>query len=274
MDKQFQGKMGILPEQKLEHGFMAKKAAPAKEHVRPTLTAQRGIELIQRQLQQFESVIRLRREDTEVDKWANTTEQILKAAFGEPHGQDHEMLRKFKSAGAIYVFTTDTPDSYFEERYREGMASKKAILESCLDQLHILAPPIAQVAPGQYQFHPEIERVSGDLFRDGHYKQAALEAYIRVIDDVKRRSGLALDGDNLMNQAFGCTNRTPVLKLNSLSTDAERDEQNGFMLIFKGIVGLRNSKAHSNRLFNDPMRAHEYLAMASVLMRLLEIAQR
>jgi len=216
----------------------------------------------------------LHRDDPEVGKWTNTTEQILRAAFGEPHGEDDEMLRKFKAAGAMFVLGTDTPDSYFEETYREGMATKKAILESCLDQLNILAPPIAQVAPGQYRFHPEIERVSGDLFRDGHYKQAASEAYIRVIGEVKQRSGLALDGDTLMNQAFGCTNRAPVLRFNSLATDPERDEQNGFMLIFKGIVGLRNSKAHSNRLFNDPMRAHEYLAMASLLMRLLEIAQK
>lgn len=253
---------------------MGRKAAPANEHVPPTLTAQRAIELIERQLQQFVTVIRLRRDNPEVDKWTSTTEQILRAAFGEPHGNDHEMLRKFKAAGAVYVFSTGTPDSYFEKTYREGMATKKAILESCLDQLKILAPPITQVVPGQYQFHPEIERVSGDLFRDGHYKHAALEAYIRVIDEVKHRSGLALDGDNLMNQVFGCTNRTPVLRFSSLSTDAERDEQNGFMFVFKGIVGLRNSKAHSNRLFDDPMRAHEYLAMASVLMRLLEIAQK
>ncbi len=253
---------------------MARKTAPSREHVPPSITAQRAIELIERQLRQYDTVIRLQRDDPEVGKWINTTEQILRAAFGEPHGEDHEMSRKFKNAGTMFAFTTDTPDSYFEETYREDMATKKAILESCLDQLQILAPPIAQVAPDQYQFHPEIERVSGDLFRDGHYKQAALEAYIRVIDDVRQRSGLALDGDNLMNQAFGCTNRAPVLRLNSLSTDPERDEQNGFMFIFKGIVGLRNSKAHSNRLFNDPLRAHEYLAMASVLMRLLEIAQK
>jgi uncharacterized protein (TIGR02391 family) len=253
---------------------MARRAVPVKDHVPPTLTVLRAIELIERQIQQFDNVIRLRKEDPEVDKWTNTTEQILRAAFGEPHGNDHEMLTKFKTAGTIYAFTSNTPDSYFEKIYREGMATKKAILESCLDQLQILAPPIAQVGLGQYQFHPEIERVSGDLFRDGHYKQAALEAYIRVIDDVKHRSGLGLDGDTLMNQTFGCTNRTPVLRFNSLSTDAERDEQNGFMLVFKGIVGLRNSKAHSNRLFNDPMRAHEYLAMASLLMRLLDIAQK
>ena len=253
---------------------MARKAVPARENVPPTLTPQRSIELIRRQLQQFEDTIRLRRNDPEVDKWRSTTEQILRAAFREPHGEDHEMLERFKSAGAIYAFSTNTPDSYFEERYREGMATRRAILEACIDQLEILAPPIAQVAPGQYQFHSEIERVSGHLFRDGHYKPAALEAYIRVIEEVKQRSGLALDGDNLMNQAFGCTNRMPILRFNDLATDSERDEQNGFMFIFKGIVGLRNSKAHSNRLFNDPQRAHEYLAMASLLMRLLEIAQR
>jgi uncharacterized protein (TIGR02391 family) len=144
-------------------------------------------------------------------------------------------------------------------------------LESCIEQLEILAPPAATVAPGYYQFHAEIDRVSGDLFRDGHYTQAALSAYIRVIDEVKRRSGSRLDGDALMNQVFGSSNRTPVLSVNTLSTDAERDEQQGFLYLFKGIVSLRNSKAHSNRLFNDPLRAHDYLALASLLMRILEL---
>jgi hypothetical protein len=39
------------------------------------------------------------------------------------------------------------------------------------------------------------------------------------------------------------------------------------------MVGLRNSKAHSNRLFDDADRGYEYLALASVLMRILEIAK-
>ena len=117
--------------------------------------------------------------------------------------------------------------------------------------------------------------MSGHLFRDGHYKQAVLEAYIRVIEEVKSRSGLNLDGDNLMNQAFSFdNNRTAVLKFNALSSDAERDEQRGFMFLFKGVAGHRNFKAHSNQLLNDPLRAHEYLAMASLLMRTLELATR
>jgi hypothetical protein len=61
-----------------------------------------------------------------------------------------------------------------------------------------------------------------------------------------------------MNQAFGCEGgRVPILRFNALSNDEERDEQKGFMFLFKGIIGLRNSKAHSNRLFNDPLRAHD-----------------
>jgi uncharacterized protein (TIGR02391 family) len=78
----------------------------------------------------------------------------------------------------------------------------------------------------------------------------------------------------LMNRAFGCDKQTPVIQFNGLQSDAERDEQKGIMFLFKGIVGLRNSKAHSNTLFNDPSRAHEYLALASLLLRLFESAKK
>ncbi len=152
------------------------------------------------------------------------------------------------------------------------MRHMKTTVESSIEQLEILGP---QRPIPEYRFHPEIEVVSGELFRGNHYKAAALEAYIRVIEEVKRRSGLNLDGDSLMNQAFSFeNNRAPILRFNAMSSDAERDEQKGFMFLFKGIVGHRNFKAHSNQLFDDPSRAHEYLALASLLMRMLEIAQR
>jgi uncharacterized protein (TIGR02391 family) len=130
----------------------------------------------------------------------------------------------------------------------------------------------ANTGPEQYSFHPAIEACAGDLFRDGHYKAAALESYICVIEAVRNKSGIPADGDDLMNQAFGAERRTPRIQVNELKTDAERDEQKGFMYLFKGVVGLRNSKAHSNRLFNDASRAHEYLALSSLLLRILEIS--
>lgn len=139
-----------------------------------------------------------------------------------------------------------------------------------VDRPNEQAPP-----PPTHSFHPEIERVSGALLRDGHFRNAALDAYIRVIQEVKQRSGRAdLDGDDLMNHAFGCDKKTPALRFNDLATESDRNEQRGIMFLFKGIVGLRNAKAHSNTVFEDPLRAYEYLALTSLLMRLLEIAIR
>jgi uncharacterized protein (TIGR02391 family) len=233
----------------------------------PTITPQHAIELLNQRLAKCGEVVRLHRRDPEVQKWESTTEGIMNAAFGKPNGELHAMTKAFLYTDG--AFEMGRGDAYYEHLHQESMVRKRAALESAVEQLQILAPPIAQVAPGTYTFHAEIEH--GHLFRDGHYKQAAFEAYIRVIDEVKRRSRLNLDGDSLMNQAFGCEGgRVPILRFNALSNDEERDEQKGFMFLFKGIIGLRNSKAHSNRLFNDPLRAHDYLSLASLLMRVLE----
>src|ERR1700722_20197315 len=110
---------------------MARKASASTDRVAPNITPQRGIELIQRQLQQVQTVIRLSKGAPEVSKWTSTTEQILKATFGAPH----EMLESFRNADGPLFFTSDTPDSYFEERYRDAMARRKALLEASIDLL-------------------------------------------------------------------------------------------------------------------------------------------
>lgn len=231
-----------------------------------------AIPLIQRQIERLEQITNSAFNDPAVDAWESTTVNILNAVYGQPNGELHPNTYEVKYAQSGDAMFIDMSDAEVQRHHALIQNKRKALLLSYLEQLQDLAPPAAATAPDQYRFHPEIERVSGQLYRDGHYKQAALEAYIRVIDEVKAKSGLNLDGDSLMNQAFGCEGRTPVVQFNSLQTDAERDEQKGLMFLYKGIVGLRNSKAHSNRLFNDPSRAHEYLALASLLMRLLEIA--
>jgi uncharacterized protein (TIGR02391 family) len=250
---------------------MPRRTQPTRESVSPTLTPHRAIELLTQQLGQIDEITNMRYDDPRMRKWVLTTESILDAAFGKPDGEKHQNTSEFAhcAGGPAYMNPTS---GQLQANHARRTERRKAILESIIEQLQILAPPAAQVAPHQYRFHAEIEQVSGDLFRDGHYREAALSAYIRVIDEVKRKSGLNLDGDTLMNRAFGCDNQTPVIKFNGLQTDAERDEQRGFLFLFKGIVGLRNSKAHSNTLFNDPHRAHDYLALASLLMRVLEIA--
>lgn len=78
--------------------------------------------------------------------------------------------------------------------------NRKALLEEYIEQLQDGIAPQVLAVPG-YSFHPKIANVSFNLLQGGHYKRAALGANIRV---VKVRSGLQLDGDALMNQAFGC----------------------------------------------------------------------
>jgi uncharacterized protein (TIGR02391 family) len=251
---------------------MTRRIPPRGESIPPTITPHRAIQLLRDQITELGKISELQFDNPAVDAWASTTDAIVDNAFGRPNGEPHKKTLEFRSsAPAGQMYEHETRDEV-QRHYLTAQQNRKALLEAFVKQLELLAPPAATGATGQYGFHAEIERVSGDLYRDGHYKQAALEAYIRVIDEVRARSGLDLDGDRLMNSVFGCDNQAPVIQFNDLRANADRDEQRGFMYLFKGIVGLRNLKAHTNRLFNDPYRAHDYLALASLLMRVLEIA--
>ena len=79
-----------------------------------------------------------------------------------------------------------------------------------------------------------------------------------------------MDGEKLMNRAFGFENQAPIIKFNPLVSEGDENEQRGIMNLFKGMVGIRNRKAHENVVMNDPQRAMEYLALASLQMRLLD----
>jgi len=117
------------------------------------------------------------------------------------------------------------------------------------------------------QLHPLVKEVSGALYRDGHYAQAILEAFKAVNTRVKHKARRPhLDGRDLMAKAF--RKEAPILKLTPLATQSDRDEQEGFMLLFMGaMAGIRNPKAHDNVPQPDAQRALEYLAFASMLCR-------
>jgi uncharacterized protein (TIGR02391 family) len=250
-----------------------------KETIPPTLSPHQAIPLLERQIERLDKeIILLPQNHPDIEGWQSTTTDILNQVFGQPSGEMHSKTQEFVYADSglpsrMVPYGGRVNPQAVQHRYVLKQKKRLALLKAFVEQLQLHAPPRAASASESYRFHAEIERVSGDLYRDGHYKQAALEAYIRVIEQVRTVSRIADDGDSLMNKAFGSERQTPVIQFNSLATEAERDEQRGIMFLFKGIVGLRNSKAHSNRLFNDPSRAHEYLALTSLLMRLLEIAQ-
>jgi uncharacterized protein (TIGR02391 family) len=121
--------------------------------------------------------------------------------------------------------------------------------------------------------HPEVQRVSGQLMADGHGSQAIFEAFKAVNIRVKELSGLPDDGKSLMAKAF--SERDPVLRLNEGKSRSDADEQEGFKLILMGVMqGIRNPKAHDLIVNTDQERVTEYLALASLLMRRLDVVQR
>lgn len=110
------------------------------------------------------------------------------------------------------------------------------------------------------------------LFVDGHYARAVEEAYKCLNNVVRDKSGLPLDGRDLMNQAF--SEKNPILKLNDLKTTSHRDEQIGYMLIFGGcMTGIRNPRAHDHKKEDLPEAALEMLTWANHLMRIVDKAK-
>ena len=119
------------------------------------------------------------------------------------------------------------------------------------------------------QFHPRVIQVSESLFKTGNYASAIFEAFKAVDNYVKEKTGISLNGQALMSKVFD--ENAPIIKLNDLLTQSDRDEQEGFKFLFKGAtIGIRNPKAHDNVIQTDPYRTLEYLGLASLLMRRIE----
>jgi uncharacterized protein (TIGR02391 family) len=111
--------------------------------------------------------------------------------------------------------------------------------------------------------HPEIARAASKLYEDGYYSTAVEHAVKALNGLVRLRSGLEMDGTQLMERAFSPSN--PIIKFNELSDQSDKDEQKGFMMMFSGAVaGLRNPRAHGF-IHDDPERALEFIAFVSLL---------
>lgn len=119
------------------------------------------------------------------------------------------------------------------------------------------------------QFHPRVIEVSESLFKTDNYSSAIFEAFKAVHNYVQDKTGLTLDGVNLMEKVFN--ENKPILQLNELLTKSDRDEQKGFKDLFMGSqMGIRNPQAHENVKPEEQNIALEYLGIASLLMRRID----
>lgn len=230
-----------------------------------------AIKLLREQIEVIDSLKHTPPYNPEYKIWRNTTEKLIKEAF------DDSYVQLFNHQGVVSIGLNPVAQMH---NFIEKLEEKRALIEGFIKEDERFcgdgsALNISSLKSFQkYNFHSEINLVSGQLLIDGHYSQAIEEALKKVVkktrDILKEKTGEEIDGDKLMNRMFGFENQEPVIKFNSLSSFEEKDEQRGILYLFKGIVGIRNRKAHENIIQHSYERAVEYLGLASLLMRLLD----
>jgi len=117
-------------------------------------------------------------------------------------------------------------------------------------------------------FHEKVKELALDDFQRGEYLNAVRKVFIEINHQVKEkyknRTGKELDGYKLMVEAFNPDN-IDVLSLNSLSSESERNIQNGYRWFFAGsMLAIRNPSAHENITLNKKEAFH-YLSLGSEL---------
>jgi uncharacterized protein (TIGR02391 family) len=103
----------------------------------------------------------------------------------------------------------------------------------------------------QNRISPELWSAVSDSYESGNFTHSITDAMSFVTQVVRERSGLHGDGDDLVGRALGFTDtRPPIIKVNRLQTQTERDVQRGLMFTLKGLYALvRNPRTHER--FND-----------------------
>lgn len=122
--------------------------------------------------------------------------------------------------------------------------------------------------------HPEVLRYcSVEVFKKAHF-HACLEATKSIFDRLRSLTSASGDGAALVDAALALgRSGVPMLAINSLRTQTEKDEQTGLANLVKGLNGLyRNPTAHDPRLrrtiSDDELL--EVLTMVSMVHRRLD----
>lgn len=125
--------------------------------------------------------------------------------------------------------------------------------------------------------HPLIQKSSKKLYEDGHYANAAEDAFIEINDRTKNLYSIIKpkdpvpDGEAAMTTVFSSNN--PLVEFCDRSTTTGQNKQKGFMQMLAGAMSaLRNPKAHSNTEVLTAEESYRRLATASMLMYAIDEA--
>ena len=157
------------------------------------------------------------------------------------------------------------------------MVDRFSLFEDVVRKAHQFTEARIVTAGGVHPFdqrdvHPKLPPVVKQLFDDGHFAQSTFEAYKFVDKEIQRISRLSESGYKVMMQAFAVEN--PLIRLNSLETVSEKDEQKGFQFLFAGsVLAIRNPRGHEHSVADSPDQCLDHLSLASLLLRRLDDAR-
>lgn len=125
--------------------------------------------------------------------------------------------------------------------------------------------------------HPLIQNSSKQLFIDGHYANAAEDAFIEINDRVKKIFAILKpndpvpDGESAMTAVFSAN--SPLIEFCNRNNMSGQNKQKGYMQMLAGAMSaLRNPKAHSNSETLSAEESFRRLATASMLMYAIDDA--
>lgn len=244
-----------------------------------------AIELLTKQNNEVEKLRKCNLESPEFIKWHRDTRVAIENIFGK----DSSNCKDFTNIEYhLRVRSLRTSEAEYNRRYVQGLNEAEAILKSMIDEIvkyRIETKPRAnnhfsvEQLYDAIDLHPLVIQASRSCYMTGHYRPAILDTFISLVDYIKQKTNLDLDGDNLINKVFsfvfdsakGEITRYPIIAINELLNQSDRDEQLGFMYLCKGgVVGIRNPKAHKLIPQSNPLHALEYLSFASMLFRRID----
>lgn len=119
--------------------------------------------------------------------------------------------------------------------------------------------------------HNRIIKSSKQLYLDGHYANAAEDAFIEINDRVKKLYSIVKPGDLNVPDGYDAMNKVfsdnPLVEICDRSTETGKSIHNGTRFMLAGAMSaLRNPKAHSNTITISKEECMRRLMFASMLM--------
>ncbi len=123
----------------------------------------------------------------------------------------------------------------------------------------------------QNEISPELWDAVSKSYGAAHYSNAITDAIRCLFDVIREKAGVELDGAQLIGQALQGDN--PILQLNKLQTQSDKDEQKGFQEILRGIYsGIRNPRSHE-RLTDTQETADAIIVFVNYLLNVINQAK-